>query len=176
MDEREVVIRDAKPSDAAAIASTHITCWQEAYNDLLPASLLSELAESFERRRTFWGKVVGAPGANEALLVADSDGEVVGFVHVCPSRDDDGTEGVGEVTAIYLRKSQWGGGVGRELFARASERLRGFGFGEATLWVMDTNQRARRFYEAAGCTLDGHEKETELHGTVLRELRYRTGL
>src|SRR5690606_41064361 len=66
-------------------------------------------------------------------------------------------ENVGEVTAIYLRQAHWGRGIGRRLFAAVVDRLREAGFEEAILWVLDTNARARRFYEAAGWEADGSE-------------------
>lgn len=41
-------------------------------------------------------------------------------------------------------------------------------FGEATLWVLHGNRRARHFYEALGWRLDGTERiESELTGSPL---------
>jgi hypothetical protein len=57
-----------------------------------------------------------------------------------------------------------------------TERLRGFGFEDATLWVLDTNVRTRRFYEAAAWTVDGREKTDQIGDITLREVRYRTSL
>lgn len=88
------------------------------------------------------------------------------------SRDEDGA-GVGEVTAIYLLDSHWGQGAGRELMAAAVEHLGAAGFTEATLWVLESNARARRFYEAAGWRPDGTVKVDESRGFPLREVRYR---
>lgn len=46
----------------------------------------------------------------------------------------------------------------------------------ATLWVLETNERARRFYEIAGWLPDGATK-TEMRGSVeLREVRYHASL
>ena len=39
-------------------------------------------------------------------------------------------------------------GIGRSLFAHVTNDLIEQGFDEATLWVLDCNARARRFYEA----------------------------
>lgn len=165
-------IRDAAPADAEDIAATHIASWQEAYAGQLPDDFLAGLSESFERRREFWEKVAAAPGAQEALLVAEVDGQVVGFAHVCRSRDPLSEETTGEVTAIYLRKAYWGRGIGRRLFSEATNRLRGFGFKDAMLWVLDSNERTRRFYEAAGWVTDGSEKQDQRGNLVLREVRY----
>jgi len=43
-----------------------------------------------------------------------------------------------------------------------------------TLWVLEANQRARRFYEALDFSLDGAERtQTSLIGAPLHEVRYR---
>jgi hypothetical protein len=43
-----------------------------------------------------------------------------------------------------------------------------------TLWVLEANDRARRFYEIAGFLPDGSRKPADLPGGVrLPELRYR---
>jgi hypothetical protein len=55
-------------------------------------------------------------------------------------------------------------------------RLRGEGFPEAILWVLEDNPRTRRFYELAGWRADGGAKEEEWLGTSIREVRYRIDL
>jgi hypothetical protein len=58
----------------------------------------------------------------------------------------------------------------------ALDALAGFGFGEATLWVLDANERARRFYEAGGWSTDGAAKIDDSHGFPIVEVRYRRAL
>jgi hypothetical protein len=50
------------------------------------------------------------------------------------------------------------------------------GFAEATLWVLDKNVRARRFYERGGWRPDGTSKDDAREGFTLHEVRYRIGL
>jgi GNAT superfamily N-acetyltransferase len=169
-------IRDATPGDAGAIARTHNACWQEAYVGQLPEGFLSSLSDTFDPRRAFWKGVAESPGPQEALLVAEAAGGLVGFVHVCARRDPLTEERTGEVTAIYLRKSHWGHGIGRQLLAEATNRLQAFGFEDATLWVLDTNVRARGFYETTGWVADGSEKCDQRGDLMLREVRYRKRL
>ena len=52
-------------------------------------------------------------------------------------------------------------------------RLRAEGFEELTLWVLDTNIRARHFFEAAGWHPDGTSKVDASRGFPLAEVRYR---
>jgi RimJ/RimL family protein N-acetyltransferase len=49
-------------------------------------------------------------------------------------------------------------------------------FDEATLWVLEANRRARRFYEHAGWRRDGTNKFEEFLGVHSEETRYRKRL
>jgi GNAT superfamily N-acetyltransferase len=105
--------------------------------------------------------------------VAEQDGQVVGFASTCPARDDDlDPARTGEVSAIYLLREAWGRGLGRQLMTGALAALRGAGLGEAALWVLDSNTRARSFYAAGGWRPDGAVKQDQLTGITLNEVRY----
>ncbi len=140
----------------------------------MPDQVLDGL--SVPRRTEVWLPVAaGRPG--EQLLVLEGDGGVEGFAHVCAARDADVDVGTGEVSSIYLLPSAWGQGNGRALMEAVVRRLRAEGYHSAVLWVLVTNERARRFYDAAGWVCDGAEK-TELIGgtTSITETRYRRTL
>lgn len=158
-------VRAALPEDAEAIADVHVRAWQSAYVHVFPAERLAELDVS--RRAQHWRE-----GLESGWVVLVTD-EVSGFVGVGPSRD---VEGEGELYAIYVAPEHWGAGHGRVLMEHGLEELRRQGFEEATLWVLDDNPRARRFYEAAGWAIDGAEKEDDFLGTRVREVRYRISL
>ena len=99
-------------------------------------------------------------------------GRIVGFVSVGPSTDIDGE---GELYAIYVLPETWGGGAGHGLMEAAKELLRA-SYAEATLYVLDDNPRARRFYEREGWALDGATKTGEFLGLPVAEVRYRISL
>jgi ribosomal protein S18 acetylase RimI-like enzyme len=167
----DVNIRPAGTTDSLGIALVHVRSWQAAYKGLLPQPFLDGLDPV--QRGQVWGRYLSqGRRAGEAVLVAEAHGNVVGFVSVGPSRDAD-ADCQGEVWAIYLLADFWGQGMGRALMGAASESLRDAGFTEATLWVLDTNERARRFYEAAGWAPDGVSKEDSGRGFRITEVRYR---
>jgi hypothetical protein len=58
----------------------------------------------------------------------------------------------------------------------ALERLRQAGFEAATLWVLDTNTEARRFYEAGGWQWDRTTKPHVIGGREVTKLPYRVVL
>ena len=76
-----------------------------------------------------------------------------------PTGDDETPAGTGELFAIYLAEHAAGTGIGATLLERAERQLRDEGFSRATLWVLETNDRARRFYERHGWVWDGTRGE-----------------
>jgi ribosomal protein S18 acetylase RimI-like enzyme len=160
-----MLVRDATPEDAEAIAGIHVRAWQVAYAHVFPPERLAGLDEAARARR--WRE--GLESDWSALVTED----LSGFVSVGPSRDE---EGEGELYAIYVSPENWGTGRGRILMEAALAALREAGFEEATLWVLDDNPRARRFYEAAGWYTDGATKEDEFLDTPVSEVRYRISL
>ena len=77
----------------------------------------------------------------------------------------------GEVYAIYVAPDWWSTGTGRLLMEAAVASLVSAGYRRAVLWVLDTNARARRFYEKAGWAPDGAANTMEGLGGVV-EVRY----
>jgi hypothetical protein len=79
-------MRRADSSDALAIAVVHIGSWQAAYRGIVPKNFLDGLdAELRASRYTFH---LSGPG-DPVTWIADDGAEVVGFVTVSPSRDED---------------------------------------------------------------------------------------
>lgn len=165
-----VTIRAATPEDARAIAEVHAASWRWAYRDDLPASALG--GRTVEDRERMWTEWFASREPAADLLVADEDGRIVGFSGFGVSRDDGVPEATGEIRTIYLVEEAAGRGIGRDLFARANERLRDLGYRRATLWVLETNERSRRFYERAGWTWDGTTSAHQLDCANLPIVRY----
>lgn len=167
-------IRSARVSDAAAIARVHIRSWQVAYQGQLADTFLDGLDAEIDERTSRWETLIGAARSRRWVqLVAQDGGTVVGFVTFGPSEDEPVDQTIGQVYAIYVDPSYWNRGYGRALFTAAVRGLAEAGFSEATLWVLDTNTRARRFYEIAGWFADGAVKTEHRREIELREVRYR---
>src|SRR5262245_570910 len=103
-------------------------------------------------------------------------GRRLGFVWSGPSTEADAEPDTGQVYAIYLEPDEIGRGLGRALFAKATEDLRLRGFRRATLWVLASNEPGRRFYEAAGWRPDGVSQTEEVRGAPIEEVRYAIDL
>jgi hypothetical protein len=60
--------------------------------------------------------------------------------------------------------------------AAALECLGEAGFEQVILWVLDSNARALRFYQAGGWRADGAAKHDDSFGVPMTEVRYRRKL
>jgi ribosomal protein S18 acetylase RimI-like enzyme len=172
-----VAVLTATAADAAEIARVHAATWQAAYAGLLPADYLDAMPKTVEQRADRWRTTL-TTGTGTVLVVhaAENDEGLAGFVAVGPSRDTDAAERTGELMAIYVHPQFWGERIGTALHDAGLAALSAPGHETATLWVLDTNQRARAFYERHGWSLDGHTEPAEIGGVAVTELRYITQL
>jgi ribosomal protein S18 acetylase RimI-like enzyme len=164
------MVRDARPEDAEAIVRVRARGWQAGYAHVFPAEALEWMPA--DGGSDYWARWLANPPPRSAVLVAEAEGSVAGFVSVGPARGEDS----GELYAIYVDPRHWGAGLGRALIQEGETRLAEAGFSEAILWVLDDNPRARRFYEAAGWATDGASKRETHLDTEVTELRYRKRL
>ena len=160
-------IRPARPEDAAAVAAVHVRTWQAAYDHVFGAERLATLDAQLPQRVERWERVLRDEGG---VWVAEEDGRVVGFVSIGPEREE---PAVGELYAIYVLPEAWGSGAGTALMREAVAALQDAYGGEAVLWVLEDNPRARRFYEREGWSHDGGRKTDTLLGVEISEVRYR---
>ena len=163
-----IVIRDAVIDDAEAIASVSADSWRTSYRGILPDEVLAAI--DVETRAAKRRDILRRGGGLH--LVAHDDAGLVGFCDAGPHRD--GVAGRGEVYAIYLLERVKRRGIGRELFERARTWLLAQGMGTISVWVIEANEPARRFYEALGGR-SGERKQIVLSGVPVIELAYVFG-
>ena len=192
-----VVIRAASPDDAPAIAGVHATSLRASSTDLLPAHLtpLVLAPPDAAPRARAWQRWIER--ARTSTFVSLVGGSVTGFCTLHPSPgagsadadradaggqagradtgDGAGAAGAcGEIASFYVLPSDWRRGTGRRLGETAVADARGRGFVEIMLWVLETNARARGFYESLGFRPDGESRVfLERPYASWRELRYR---
>ena len=170
-DTLEVLIRSATVDDAARIARVHVASWREAYAGLVPADYLAAL--DVDRRAEQWAAALADVPRGASVWVAEEAGEVLGFAYLGPSRDEDAERATMEIYSIYLEPAAWGRGVARELMRTVLASLADGT--TVTLWTLEGNERASRFYRRHGFQPDGVERLEEIGGEHLTEARYRRG-
>jgi GNAT superfamily N-acetyltransferase len=143
--------------------------WQTAYRGIIPDGYLDGLLVNVARRRR---RLAELP-ADISDSVAVADGAVVGWIAGGPCRDPDRVGlRYGEVFACYVHPGWWRKGVGRLLMNHAIGELVRAGRDDISLWVLEANDRARRFYATVGFSPDGARMLRDF-GVPVAEVRYR---
>lgn len=167
----DVVIRACELADAEAVERLRIAGWQAAYRGIIPDAYLDGLTVDAERRRTVMAECAAA--VTESVAVAGDT--IVGWLVAGPPRDEDrALPGQGEIYACYVLPGRWGCGVGGRLLSHALAALAAAGRHDISLWVLEDNHRARRFYESFGFRAEGGRKLLDL-GEPVAEVRYLRG-
>ncbi|WP_236942730.1 GNAT family N-acetyltransferase [Ewingella americana] len=142
-----LAIRDARASDAAELARLHVAVWRETYRELAPAEAFAALDEG--RRLAFWQDKFANPAPGQFALLAEIDGQLVGFTLASESSNPQFGE-MAEIKLLYVDTQYARQGIGRCLLTEIAQRLKKHGFTAAGLGVVVGNQPAINFYTALG--------------------------
>jgi ribosomal protein S18 acetylase RimI-like enzyme len=141
-------IRSATAEDAEAITAlwqqmaeqhqcydTSVWCW----SDDAPVSWKRNLMEVIEKE-------------NILILVADHEGEQVGFLRGCVNDNPDifKIRKAGEIWDVFVREDMRGRGLGRALMEAGEQALRDMGAEDMKFHVALKNPGAIKFYEKMG--------------------------
>jgi GNAT superfamily N-acetyltransferase len=186
-----VVIRSASTADAAQIAAVMRDSWFAAYDGIIAPVLIDQatapdggarIRQSFRTRP--WQRMLAAVASKPQ---AAGNAGIVGYASFGPERDvmgmpwphpltPEGSDGrVAELYALYVHPAWWSTGTGRALMDQVLAKVRVAGYACITLWVLEANARARRFYQRAGFAPDGARHVLDDLGGVT-EIRYRRSL
>jgi len=182
-----VVIRSASAADAAQIAAVMRDSWFAAYDGIIAPVLIDQatapdggarVRQSFRTRP--WQRMIAA-------VAGEPPDGIVGYAAFGPERDvvgipwphpltPAGSGGrVAELYALYVHPAWWSTGTGRALMDQVLAKMCAAGYACITLWVLEANARARRFYQRAGFASDGARHMLDELGGVT-EIRYRRRL
>lgn len=144
-----LLIRPGTVSDSAAIGRILAEGWRQAYSGFMPEDELGPRIDPDYRAGEVGAWLSGDfDRGTELLLVADQDGEVVGFLAArLGDRNDVGS--VGQVTLLYVSPERQGQGIGRRLLLDASEWLKIRAPGPISIGAFEQNP-FRSFYDAIG--------------------------
>lgn len=145
-DGRRWTLRRARPTDARALSRLFTAVRAEGRWLATPPSAVSEPSESY-----FIGEMIRA--GDSLVLVAESDGEVVGNVLVTTERSSV-SDHVGTLSIAVL--DGWRDvGIGSALMRAAQEWTREHGLAKLALGVFPDNDRAIAVYERVGFVREG---------------------
>lgn len=132
-----LALRAATRDDIPRIAEVWEPAWRDGHLGGVPDELV-RIRDSADFRRR-------AEAIQPHTTVATRDGVIVGFVAVAHD----------ELEQLFVDAAARGQGVADQLLHAGEERIAAAGHPDAWLAVVETNARARRFYERNGWTDDG---------------------
>lgn len=153
-----VPIRDARPSDAAALSRLKLATFREAFlEDHAIPYPAADLAR-FETATYGLEQVTAelADPAHRSWVVDGFDLELIAYAHVGPCKlpNLDVRPGDWEIYQLYLRREAQGGGLGTRLLAHALDWLADQG-GPVWLGVWSGNTGAQALYRRWGFSVVG---------------------
>jgi len=152
-------VREAKLSDAEAIAAAHTESWQTSYRGILPDDVLDriDVGQRADSRR----KILQNKRIYQLVAYDVTHGDIVGFCDAGESRRPGPPEWseagggprarpMGEIYALYMVHRAKRMGLGQEMFERCQSYFAAQGTRSLIIWVLEHNTHARGFYEAMG--------------------------
>jgi len=144
----KTLIRSATLTDLAAI--------NEIYNHYVTNSVCTyqEVPSTADERRRWFD----AHGPNHAIIVAELDGQIVGYGSLSSFHQRSGYRFTAE-NSVYVRHDLLGRGIGGELLAELIRRARSLGY-RAIIAAVDSEQESSfRLHERSGFVRCGHLKQ-----------------
>lgn len=153
-------VREATDADVAAIKRVAERSWEQDYPDILSRETVAEgVHEWYDEVRI--ERELHSDDAN--LFVAESDGELTGFVHTVVDGPD------GDVLRLYVDPDHRDAGIGTALLDGAVEYLFGEGVDRVKAMVLADNVPGNQFYDDYGFEPTGTSNRTEIAGEFYGE-------
>ncbi|MCE7985947.1 MAG: GNAT family N-acetyltransferase [Caldilinea sp. CFX5] len=164
-----MLIRLATMTDAPGMAQVMVDTWLAAHREQVPEGQWQRRREewSYADSERSWRRLLAEieDGSNTEdcpYVAVSEEGAVVGIALGCPA----GLEllpNAAEVSALYVRPTEQGQGLGRRLVQAVAAHQARLGRQALMISVLTNNAPARRFYEALGGQLIG-TRQTEDYG------------
>ena len=151
--EPELILRDATPADAAAIAAI--------YNESIAAG--DSTMDAVPQRTADIRAQMDAFDDREAYVVLERGGDLLGWGIVKRYSDRPGYRFAAE-TSVYLRRDETGQGYGSRLQAALLERCRALGYHHLVAKIWATNTVSIRMHETFGYEIVGTQREIGYRG------------
>ncbi|MDX6260674.1 MAG: hypothetical protein QOH84_2362 [Kribbellaceae bacterium] len=154
----EVTVRRAVEVDEAALLAIELTVWDASSG--FPSMTPADKSSFFSER--------SGPADH---LVAEDDGEVLGYIRLQEKYTFPEGDGVLSVNGLAVAKEARGRGIGAILLTAAADEGTRRGARKITLNVHGTNTVARRLYERHGYVVEGtHPREFLIDGQYVDKL------
>jgi ribosomal protein S18 acetylase RimI-like enzyme len=157
-------IREATPEDRQTVAEIAERSLEASYS-LSPSTIKNAVAKWYDEE-AFEVKV---DRDDLVVLVAEKEGEVVGFTESSIIDHDEHT--TGDLLWLHVHPDHRGEGIGTELFETTRDRIREYGVTRMRGRVLSINEAGNTFYKEQGFEKIG-EDEIEIDDRVHTEALY----
>jgi GNAT superfamily N-acetyltransferase len=148
-DSGDLWFRRAGVADAPAIAGLHARSWQQHYRGAYADAFLDTEAERY--CSLMWTQRLGGPRQETCTVVAERDGDLLGFAHTFLNEDPRWGAFLDNLHVAHGLKRQ---GIGTRLLALTGQAVADYASRASSpglyLWVLEQNAAARAFYAARG--------------------------
>lgn len=166
-------IRQATLADAPILARVLSNARLDGYRGAIPDDVLEWLVTHFGVGE--WrDKMLRLGNSRRHLDLAEIGGTPVGFVEYGAREEGEIQEF--EVFSLFVEPGWKRRNIGRGLLQRAEGVLAEEGAADAVLWVLEANEKARRFYESQGWQRGEQRRSAQFGPGVLTEVNYRKHL
>ncbi len=144
----QIVIREAQPSDAPAMARINVATWRDSYGKFLPRQLMEELSCSQKQSEieNFFAR--WEENQAVALVAENKSGEMMAFIMAGKNHRQD-LRYMGEIYNLHIAPAFQSRGIGCCLVYRVSQVFRQRNWNTMMVWALAENP-SRRFYEKLG--------------------------
>jgi len=164
-------IREARPTDAAAIAAVQTAAWRDSYRGIVSDAYLDGALAA--DTVALWQRIMASAVPGRVILVADGKEGLSGFVCILPPRERLADTLADRLATLYVRAESRGRGLGSALLAAALARRVALGATALEAEVLAENGSARAFYRHLGAE-EGEPYSTPLpDGRDALEIRVR---
>jgi len=143
-----VVIREAQPGDAAAMARINVATWRDSYGKFLPRQLMEELSCSQKQAEIEDFFARWEENQAVALIAEDKNGEMMAFIMAGKKHRQD-LAYMGEIYNLHVAPAFQSQGIGHYLVYRVSQVFRQRNWNTMMVRALAENP-SRRFYEKLG--------------------------
>ena len=157
----------AKKENAHEMALLHAISWEQAYSGIIPENIINDF--TIEKREKIFSSAISSNP--EEYYIFKVDDNLAGIASLNKSHEKNAPDYIGEIYSIYFHPKYWGTPATYYGLQFCVDRLKTLGFKTVTIWVLNDNIRAKKFYEKNGFIPDGNYQEMEL-GKKLLEIRY----
>ncbi len=144
---------------AEELGFIHATSYRRAYRGIVPDNILAEYTP--QKRAAAFRQAIAKD--EDEIYLFKVNHSAVGFAVLNKHPHYPGAaEDEAEINALFFLPDFWGMDAASRALAFCFNRLRLLGYKRATVWVMEGNDRARRFFEKNGFLPTGEKRAIQI--------------